>query len=283
MPTLKPLFTIIFGPTATGKSGRAYALADTLGADVLSFDSRHVYQGMDVVTGKDRPRSNWPHRLWGIDLVKPTADFSIRHFYEYAAPILADYRQRQQPLILVGGSWQYADVLLHPPATLLIPQDLTWRQQASQLSVAELQDTLQVAAPAKWSSLNASDRANPRRLIRAIEVARQPNPISAPPLLSPTETELQLQVLPLNQISENIAQRIEARLSQGALEETRWLIENYPDWRFPAFSATGYRLIRDHIEGRLTAPQLITAWLQQEREYAKRQLTWLRALQNTAH
>jgi tRNA dimethylallyltransferase len=273
-----PRFTLIFGPTATGKSALAYSLAKETGADVLSYDSRHVYKEMNIVTGKDYPPADSPFQLYGVDLVAPDQNFSIRHYYEYALPLISEYKETNKPLILVGGSWLYAQVLLNPPRSLFVAQDKQLREKLSQLSVETLQNQLQRQDKAAWTRLNHSDRNNPRRLIRAIEVASQLTSNTPQPLILPGDFSLRLQILPLEQIEFNIRQRITQRLQSGALEETRHLLEHYPDWSYPAFSSTGYKYIRKCIEGSITKQQLIDLWYQQERAYAKRQLTWIKSL-----
>lgn len=272
------LFTIIFGPTASGKSAQAYELAQKLNTDVLSFDSRHIYQEMDIVTGKDRPPQAWSHQLLGVDLVTPDQDFSIRHYHEYAKPIINSYRKRHQPLVLVGGSWQYVNVLIRPPASLLVPIDEKWRQQASTLTLNQLQTKLQQLDESKFSAMNQSDAANPRRLIRAVEVANQPEANKPEPLLLPDEYQLITKSPSINLITSQISKRIQERIEQGAIEETKNLIEKYPDWSTPAFSATGYGPLRQFIEGQINEATMKQTWLHQEREYAKRQLVWLKSL-----
>lgn len=279
-------FTIIFGPTATGKSELAYQLAKQQQAGILSFDSRQIYQGMAIVTGQDRPDPkiyNGP--IYGYDLVKPNADFSIRHYYEYAQEIINQHRDQQKRLILVGGSWPYARVLLDPPSTLLVKPNTKLRQQLENLAVINLQNKLQLLDPQKWQSLNHSDQLNPRRLIRAIEVATaQANqstttsPPLAQPLINPAEYQLIIKSLPLAEISNNIKTRLESRLAAGALDETKQLIKQYPHWNSPAFSATGYQHLRNYLEGKIDLKTAKKMWWQQERSYAKRQLTWVKSL-----
>jgi len=273
-----PLFSIIFGTTASGKSALAYELAEQLAANVLSYDSRHVYKLMDIVTGKDKPDESFQHNLYGQDLVYPDEEFSIRHFYEYAQPIIADHRQRQQPLILVGGSWLYAQVLLQPPDSLFVPQDHTLRQELQTLTTKQLQQKLIEIDPPKFQGLNNSDQNNSRRLVRAIEVAQAPHQTKPKNLLAQKEYTLRLQTLPFAQIEKNIRQRIESRLEQGAITETEFLRQKYADWSQPAFSATGYQYLRAYLEKKITLSQVKHLWFIQERDYAKRQLTWLAQL-----
>lgn len=275
---MSSLFTIIFGPTATGKSAQAYKMALEQKANILSFDSRQLYQGMKIVTGQDNPPLDFPAKIFGYNLVKPNQEFSIRHFYEYAAPIISEHRQKKKPLILVGGSWPYANVLLDPPETLFIPVNYDLRHQLEHQPVLQLQTKLKNLDHQKWQSMNRSDRHNPRRLIRAIEVSLSGTTQPALPLINTDKYDLLLHTLSLKQITKNIAQRITTRLQTGALEETKQLIADYPNWNTPAFSATGYQYLREYLEDKISLETAKKLWLKQERDYAKRQLTWLRSL-----
>lgn len=268
--------TIIFGPTASGKTARAYALAREHNANILSFDSRHVYKGMDIVTGKDLD-PDFPGKVYGIDLVSPIEEFSIRHFATYAAPIIQDHQEREQPLVLVGGSWLYAQTLLLPPQTLSAPVDEKLRAELAKNTTPELQAQLQALNPTRWEGMNDSDRANPRRLVRAIEIALNPECGSAEPALLEDYT-LEILDPEMNIVEQRILARVEERWENGALEETRDLIKKYSDWSSPAFSSTGYKVLRQFLEGTLSQDEAKHAWYLEERQYAKRQKTWVRSI-----
>lgn len=274
---MKP-FTLIYGPTATGKTARARELAAASGANILSFDSRQLYTDMALGTGRDVADTELagPPRWYGFNLARPNEAYSIRHFYDYARQIIADHRARRQPLILVGGSWPYARVLLDPPATLFVPPNPSLRSFLAQQSLNELQRLAREQQPLRWRAMNDSDRHNPRRLQRLLEL---PAYVTAPPpLIAVDEYELLLHTRPEPEIRHNIHVRIEERLAQGVLEETKHLMHTYPDWQYPAFTATGYRHLRTYLEGHCTLEQAKISWHLQERQYAKRQLTWVKSL-----
>jgi tRNA dimethylallyltransferase len=270
------LFPLIYGPTASGKTAKAYQLAVSMNADILSFDSRHVYREMTIVTGKDLPPSTASFTVYGLDLINPDEEFSIRHFYEYARPIIHTHREQNKPLILVGGSWQYASVLLDPPESLFAERNSD-RATYQSLSREELQKLVQLQNPQRWHSLNESDRENPRRLIRALEI---PEKIKHKPeaLLETSEYRLDLLNPPLEHIEEKIRLRIDERLNNGALEETTFLMKKYPDWSFPAFSSTGYKILRRYVEQEISLEEAKNFWFLQERQYVKRQKTWMKKI-----
>lgn len=275
--TTPPLFTILFGPTASGKTDLAYRLAEEQSANILSFDSRHVYTDMDIVTGKDLPPENVLFTLYGISLVRPDQEFSIRHYYEYAKSIIQAHRERRKPLILVGGSWQYASVLLDPPASLFAERDEGQRKELEALSVEELQQRVQQQNPERWNGMNASDQANPRRLIRALEFTEATAPVASA-LIQPDEYTLRILNPDMDILEQRIRARIEKRLAEGALEETKHLMQKYRDWSLPAFSSTGYGILRQHLEEGITLEEVKELWFLQERQYVKRQKTWIKKI-----
>ncbi len=144
------------------------------------------------------------------------------------------------------------------------------------MSVVELQIWLQKVATAKWESMNNSDRQNPRRLIRAIEISVSEEPhAKQKPQLPFTHIEIGL-MNSIEHISEKIRQRVEERLQNGMLAEVEKLIADYrPEmWKGPAFSATGYKEVRQFLEGILSREEMVELWVRREIQYAKRQLTW---------
>lgn len=159
---------IVTGPTATGKTALGIELARKFNGEIISADSRQIYKGNDVETGKDR---SFPQ--WGIDIAKPGDDFNVSAFVAYAQKIISDITARGKLPIVIGGTGQYIKELLNPSATLNVPLNPQLRAKLEKLSIDQLQKELAQMQPDKWKSMNQSDRNNPRRLVRAIEVARQ--------------------------------------------------------------------------------------------------------------
>jgi tRNA dimethylallyltransferase len=190
MSSLK--FLSIVGPTASGKTSLAAYLASQFNGELISADSRQVYQGMDIITGKDigtakfKPQPKLQKKLpglqigtyeinaipiWGLDLVKPDIPFDVSTFVKLAKTVIRDIHSRRKLPIIVGGTGFYHKALLKPPQTLGVPQDTNLRQKLRNKTTDELKQKLQKLAPAKFQKLNQSDQNNPRRLVRAIEVA----------------------------------------------------------------------------------------------------------------
>ena len=272
--TDRPSILVIAGPTATGKT----KLAELLGADatLVSADSRQVYREMNIVTGKDHATTT---PLYGIDLASPAEDFSVNDWLEAVTPVIHASLNSSRNVIIVGGTGFYLSSLLNPPPTLRIPPNPTLRQQLAPLSVPQLATTLSAVDPQRLAELNQSDRHNPRRLIRAIEVARylqsHPLPPAPRPLPSPI-TLIGLQPPRSDLVYKNLLrQRVLARLKLGAIRETADLLRRYsPD--LPSLSAIGYRHLRAHLAGELSVEAMIDAWVKDEYLYAKRQLLFFR-------
>lgn len=291
----RKLFTLLFGPTGSGKTAYALQWANQTGGNLLSVDSRQIYQDMNIVVGKDIPAgakwvaspveaySAWQMKnksfIFGLDIVPPSQIFTISHWYRWAAPVISWHRENNVPLLMVGGTWPWHSVLLDPPESLFVLPNEKWRAAASNMNLEELQNKLQSEHPEKWSEMNESDRGNQRRLVRAIEVAQASDIEKPATLISSEESEILLRSADLNDLTGNIHTRVLERWENGALQETKVLMEKYRDWSVPAFSATGYQNIRAFLENKISEEQAIRNWVHEERQYAKRQLTWLKKVQ----
>lgn len=255
---------IICGPTATGKTKLAVKLAKKFNGELISADSRQIFQGMDIVTGKDKPKGI---KIHGLDLVKPNEEFSVAHFVKLAHTLINQIIKRKKLPILVGGTGQYLDSLVNPPSTLTVPPDWSLRRKLEQFSARKLLKLLKQLNPKKLNSMNHSDQLNPRRLIRAIEVAK----FQQGPTFTSQRTDLkQYNVLWIGltadkkTLDKKIESRVKQRIKAGAIQEWQKLIAKY-DQKLPSMSSIGYRELPD-----------IDKWIKAEQQYAKRQLTWFK-------
>lgn len=250
---------IICGPTATGKTKLAAKLVKKFKGELISADSRQVYQGMNIVTGKDRPKGV---KIHGLDLVKPDQEFSVAHFFNYASALINQIIKRKNLPILVGGTGQYLDSLINPPVTINIAPDWSLRGKLETFSARKLLNVLKKLNPAKIESMNHSDQLNPRRLIRAIEVAHS--------LQGPTLQANQYDCLWIGLtadkdiLDKKISLRVKQRINAGAMLEWQKLIAKY-DQKLPSMSSIGYRELPD-----------VNKWIKAEQQYSRRQLTWFK-------
>ncbi len=233
---------VICGPTATGKTTLAARLAKEFNGELISADSRQVYRGMDLTTGKERP--DVP--IWLYDVVNPDDEFSVSHWVKLAEDAILDIRGRNKLPIVVGGTGLYIKALLDPFETIDIPRDEKLRNKLQKLSVSELQKML------PRSNMNQSDWNNPRRLIRKIEIKKYKK-------LTHKKKEFDSFMIglaaPLPILYERIDRRLEERMKQGMNEEIEKLIQKYGR-DVAAMSAIGLN----------------------EHAYARRQMTWFRRM-----
>lgn len=297
----------IVGPTATGKTSLGVGLARKLGGEIISADSRQVYQGMDVITGKDLPEKsklkvenlklgitdkrftvgyyqfeNVP--VWLLDLIRPDQKFSVADYYRLAWPVVKDLWGRGKLPIVVGGTGFYLRALLTKFETMDLKPDWILRQELASCSVASLASTLKKIDAQKWQTMNESDRKNPRRLIRAIEVAKsRQSLIINPPAdevgCQPPEADSLVVGLraPYDSLYERIDKRVVERVENGAEAEVKRLLSRGYDWRNSVMGTTiGYQQWQEYFEGKKSREEVVKEWQFAEHGYARRQMTWFR-------
>jgi len=300
---------IVCGPTATGKTRAALQLAKILNGELVSADSRQVYKGMDIVTGKDLHNSSIVHGsrfmatyhktpyslfaynmqgipIWMYDVVDPDKPFSVAVYQKLALTVIDSIYKRKHVPIIVGGTGLYIKSLTEPFDTFDVPPDAALRKKLSSMSVVELQNRLQKDSVDSWNMLNNSDRNNPRRLIRKIEIAIAGTHPHRRNITPKYDTYIVGLTAPKEDIFKRIDKRVDVRMEQGALEEVTKLHEKY-DWPLPAMSVLGYKewkLYFDRKEKGLISTEeenivmqgCIAAWKTGEHNYAKRQMTWFK-------
>ena len=266
----------ITGPTASGKSDLALAFAERLDGEIISVDSMQVYQGLDIGTAKPAPaeRARVPHHL--IDILPLTARFDAAQFLRQAKAAEADIRARGKTIICCGGTGLYFKALASGIGSAP-PSDAELRATLEKAPLPDLLQELQHKDPDTYQQI---DRANPRRVIRAIEVIRLTGkPFSAQKhsWASPQPPGLWLGLhRERNDLSQRINQRVEHMFSSGLVEETQRLLPQGLEQNPTAMQAIGYRQVVEHLRGHRDLPATIALVKQKTRQFAKRQLTWFR-------
>ena len=271
---------IICGPTATGKTKLGIKLAKKYNGEIISADSRQVFEGMDIITGKDL---SVEIPLWGLDLVKPDQKFSVAHFVEFANKVINNIWEREKLPIIVGGSGFWIKALVEGVDSIGIPPDWKLRKQLNKLSIKQLREKLKKLTPKKLRLMNKSDRNNPRRLIRAIEIASNQQPayrrgrstIKFDKLLI-----IGLKTKDYQGLYKKIDKRVEKRIKQGAEREIKNLIKQGYSWDLPSFSAAGYRLWKDYFEQKKDLKEIIQDWKYNEHQLARKQLVFFKKMKN---
>ena len=282
MSAAVPPLLVIAGATATGKTGLSIAIAQTLAsegvpAEIISADSRQVYRGLDIGTAKATAadRAGVPHH--GIDLVEPDEPFTLADFAAHAREALAGIASRGAIAILVGGTGLYLRAVGRGIDTDALPSDAVLRasleEDLKRDGLEPLVERLQAAAPRRAAR---TDLRNPRRVVRALEIAELEGDRDAPP---PRGYEgpvawLGLTVDP-DTHREWITKRARAQFDAGLIEEARSLRERF-DPSLPAFSAIGYREAWAVIDGTMTVDAAIAEDARRNVGFTKRQRTWFR-------
>ncbi len=264
----------IVGTTGTGKTNLAVKIAEKTSSIIISADSRQVYREMDVVTGKDHPENI---DIKGINLIGPNEDFSVSQWYDSVHPLYSPAIEGGRQVIVVGGTGFYVRALTNSIATLSIPVSPKLRAKLEKLSINELQEILKRKNISKFNQFNHSDQLNPRRLIRAIEVASTSLDSAISPVPNYTQPLIGLYYQDLELQKNVIRERVLARLDNGAIKETENLLSKYGSSN-QGMSALGYLQIRRHLQGDISLDELVELWTIDELKYAKRQLTFFRKL-----
>lgn len=249
---------IVCGPTGAGKTKVALSLAKKFNGELVNADSRQVYKGLDALTGKDRSKEV---SIWLYDIVDTDHEFSVAHFVTLARSVIATIQKKGTLPIVVGGTGFYLHALTESIDTISIPPNVALRKKLDTSSVANLQKKLSMVDPMKFDQMNASDRSNPRRLIRAIEVAGKIFPQS-----TPTYDALWIGLTgQLSVLRQRIYQRV-ARRWNDALRELR---NDLPP-------ILGTRSLLAYTKGEITKEKALHIWADAEFQYAKRQMTWFK-------
>lgn len=277
MAVIEPIL-VILGPTASGKSELAMAIAREAGAEILSVDSMQVYRGMDIGTAKPAPAEQAQVRHHLIDVVEPTEQFTAARFVQLADAAIADARSRSVPLIATGGTPLYYKLLFHGmfrgPAA-----DETLRSRLRGESGEALHQRLAALDPAAAGRIHANDQ---KRLIRALEVIELTGQ-----RLSSLQTEWSEPVsrhagvwIGLDWDRESLNRRINARakamLATGWVDEVRSLLARHGGLSKTAGEATGYAELTEHVLGHASLEETAEAIKIATRQLARRQMKWLR-------
>ncbi len=286
---------VILGQTSTGKSDFAVEIAKLINGEIISADSRQVYKGMDLGTGKitKKEMRGVPHHL--LDVVSPTKIFSASDFQKLATQKINEIFSRGKVPIICGGTGFYIDSIINNSIFPSVPPNKKLRSKLEKLSLIQLNQYLKKLDPSRFETI---DKNNPVRLIRAIEIAQAlgsvPN-FSAKTLLTKNKYDV-LKIgltLPPEILKERIKKRLLARLKKGMIKEIENLHKNGLSWKRMEALGLEYRygaLYLQNLSRRAKADKMkkFTPSLASDRvnmiekiqteswHYAKRQKTWFK-------
>ena len=279
---VQPPLVVIVGPTAVGKTALSLQLAESLGGEIVSADSRQVYRGLDIGTDKATPqaRARVAHHL--IDVVDPGETLTLAQYQRLAYAAIDRITARERMPILVGGSGQYVRAVVEGWGVPEVAPHQQLRQALEALSSDELARWLAALDP---TAAGRIDRRNRRRVIRALEVTLVTGrPISVLQLKSPPPYRI-LQVgltLPRPVLYRRIDTRVERMMEVGLLDEARRLAERY-GWNVPAMSGLGYAQIGAFLRGEMTLDEAVAAIKRDTRRFVRQQTNWFKPSDPTIH
>ncbi|UCH86322.1 MAG: tRNA (adenosine(37)-N6)-dimethylallyltransferase MiaA [Dehalococcoidia bacterium] len=270
----------IVGPTATGKTALAIALAQRLDGEIVGADSRQVYRHMDIGTAKPtaKERSLAAHHL--IDVIDPDQEFSLAQYLEQAVAVLEDVWSRGKQPLLVGGSGQYVWALLEGWRVPRLQPQRELRRELEERAARQGAEALhRELAQVDPKAAARIDPRNVRRVIRALEVHKATGrPISywqekGPP---PWEVLILGLTCPRQVLYERIDARVDAMMEVGLVDEVRGLLSMGYDPSLASMSGIGYKQICQHLAGELDLATAVARIKTATHRLARQQYTWFR-------
>jgi tRNA dimethylallyltransferase len=282
-----PTLIAIVGPTAVGKTALAIALAQQLGGEIISADSRQVYRLMDIGTAKptSAEQAAAPHHL--IDIRNPDEDFSLASYQDLAMAAIAATLARGRAPLLVGGTGQYLAAVLEGWQIPRVPPQPELRaaleREAGAQGVAALHARLAAIDPAAAASIGPT---NLRRIIRALEVhAVSGRPISAQQTRRPPPYQVRTIWLtrPREELYARADARVDAMVAAGLAAEVAGLVARGYSWELPAMSSLGYVQLRPYLEGTASLEACVERLKFDTHSFIRRQQAWFRRLPGLEH
>jgi len=271
---------VVLGPTASGKTCLAIGLARHFGGEIISADSRQVYRGMDLGTGKDlreyeRGGIAIPYHL--IDVLDPSEEFSVFAYQEHFYRAFREIRKRGNLPILSGGSGLYLDSVIRGYSLHSVPRNVALRDVLGDEDMETLRKRYFSIHPAAHNTTDIRDRA---RIIRAIEIAQFNQMAEQEPMIQPQLAPLIIGIrCDRDVLRQKITVRLQARLEAGMVEEVcRLHAEGIPWERIDSFGLE-YRYVGQYVRGESSFEEMIRTLNTRIHQFAKRQDTWFRRME----
>ena len=271
---------VVLGPTASGKTGLAVSLARVLNGEIISADSRQIYRGLDIGTGKDisEYKGDWgyiPAHL--IDIIDPTEEFSVFSFQKHFWKAFVEISRRGRFPVMAGGTGLYLDSIFRRYRMAEVPPNEEFRRQLGTQDTESLRRRLLILNPGLHNKTDLVDR---KRMIRAIEIAQfTPNGLSdtSPfPNLSPFVIGIRHD---RQELRRRITLRLNRRLESGLIDEVRDLHQKGLSWERLDSLGLEYRYVGLYLRGKMGFAEMFKVLNTRIHQFAKRQETWFRKME----
>ncbi len=267
----KPIIVIV-GPTASGKSDLAVELALRFNGEIISADSRQVYRGMNIGTGKitKKEMAGIPHYL--LDVASPSRRFSAARYKRLGQAAIKEIRRKNKLPIICGGTGFYIRALIDDLQIPAVKPDLKLRAKLEKKTPAELFNELKKLDPRRAKNI---DGHNPRRLIRALEIVMSTGQ-PVPKLTIKQQPNVLFLGIKKSQpeLARRIKIRLEKRLNQGMLAEVKKLRAQGLSWKKLEDFGLEYRWLAKYLQNKINQSEMIIGLQKNIEHYAKRQLIW---------
>jgi tRNA dimethylallyltransferase len=292
-----PKLIVILGPTASGKTGLSLKLAKKFKGEIVNADSRQIYKGMDIGTGKVVDKKGVRHYL--LDIVNPDEEFTLADYKKKAETAIKDILKRGKTPFLVGGTGLYIQSVVDNLEIPAVPPNKKLRMQFEKELAATprpnpfpqgergIDFRVREKVIKKWyrkllkldpGAAEVVDKNNPRRVIRALEVCLATGqPFSklrekGEPLFRVLQIGINL---PRHKLYEQIDRRVEQMVREGLVNETKKLLKKY-DPALPSMSGIGYKEVGECLGGKYDLAEAVQKIKYRTHAYARRQMTWFR-------
>ncbi len=278
----------VVGLTATGKTDIAIELAKKFNGELIAVDSRQVYVGLDLGSGKlpghfqsyQKGDGFWiidGVKIWLYDVADPREQFDVMKYVDLAKEAIQKIESAGKLPILVGGTGLYFEALVSGMVDQQSPINLELRDELNNLSLDQLQEKLKLLSIESWDKLNDSDKSNPRRLVRAIEKSLEPdNQIKIEGLDSEYNILKIGLTAPKEKLKERINKRVETRLEMGMVEEVERLHSEGVSWERMDQLGLEYGLLAQYCQQKITKEEFNKLLNLKINQYAKRQWVWFK-------
>jgi tRNA dimethylallyltransferase len=264
---------VIVGPTASGKSDLAVKIAKKYNGEIISADSRQVYKGLDIGSGKITKEEMEGVEHYLTDVTHPETTFSVQDFKILATKAIEDIKNKGKIPIIVGGTGFYIDVLVTDVSLPEVPPNLELRQKLETLSTSELVKMLEQADKDRSQTIDKNNRI---RLVRAIEIATA---LGSVPKIIPHQKYDPIFIgiqWPKEVLNQRIYDRLMKRLHQGMTDEVQKLHNDGLSWERLFSLGLEYRYVSLYLQGKMNKEEMIEKLFTAIKQYSKRQMTWFK-------